>query len=84
MFYRTYFDGRWKSAASRRDAGFLLFDLALDPGEERNVATAHPAVVERHRSRVAALVRRLASPGARSVEPTALDRQRLRGLGYLE
>ena len=82
--YRTYVRGRFKSAFQRGSNRLVLFDLEADPGEQRDVADAHPEVVAAHRKRVAALSARLAAaPGARR-GPTEADRERLRALGYLE
>ena len=82
--YRTYREGRFKSAWPRSGDAPLLFDLEVDPDETRDVAAEHPAVLERHRDRVAELSGQLR---ARNEPMTALDaeaEERLRVLGYLE
>ena len=83
--FRTYYDGRFKTLLRREDGRQLLFDLARDPAERRDVASSHPDVVRRHRERIEDLSSRLAA--TRRGAPERLserDRERLRMLGYLE
>ena len=82
--YRTYLDGRFKSSHRREDGAVLLFDLARDPGETRDVAAAHPEVVARHRARIEELSERLSARRAVVERLTEDDRERLRALGYLD
>jgi len=81
---RTYRRGRWKSAMSRRGGVPLLFDLATDPGEQRNVAAEHPDVVAAHRARMDGLTAALATTRATRADLEPDERKRLRALGYLE
>ncbi|MGH0032659.1 MAG: sulfatase-like hydrolase/transferase [Myxococcota bacterium] len=85
LAYQTYQRGRFKSLR-RRDGPLLLLDLEEDPGETRDVAAAHPEVVEAHRRRVETLTRELSAresaAGPRQESEVWLDR--LRALGYVE
>jgi uncharacterized sulfatase len=40
-------DGNWKLLLDKDGSAPQLYDLAADPGETKNQADAHPAVVER-------------------------------------
>jgi arylsulfatase A-like enzyme len=82
--YRTYLRGRWKSALRRDDGTHHLFDLASDPGEARDVAAAHPDVVEAHRRRIDELGEALSARRAVVERLSEEDRERLRALGYLD
>src|SRR5262249_5050867 len=39
--------GAWKAGRLKKDAALELYDLAADSGERRDVAVAHPDVVEK-------------------------------------
>jgi arylsulfatase A-like enzyme len=82
--FRTYRRGQWKSFWNRADDRIALVDLATDPHETRDESNQHPEIVAEHRARMAELARSLA--GARNLQPgpTALERERLEALGYLE
>ena len=82
--YRTYLRGRWKSALRRDDGSLHLFDLEEDPGETRDVAAAHPNVMEAHRRRIDELGEALSARRAVVERLSEEDRERLRALGYLE
>jgi arylsulfatase A-like enzyme len=82
--YRTYRKGRWKSMWARGDGTLHLFDLERDPGELKDVASAHPEQALAHRHRVDVIVRALAVAGRREGARSPADRERLRSLGYLE
>jgi arylsulfatase A-like enzyme len=82
--YQTYLKGRWKSTRPRSGAHFHLFDLLEDPHERRNVAAAHPQVVEAHRRRMDELARSLTGGPVRERALSPSDEERLRALGYLE
>lgn len=75
--------GRWK-AAWGPDGGARLFDLARDPGEERDLAAAHPERLRELERLLRRLRRRpvVAEPRDR---PRAGEgrREELRALGYL-
>jgi len=43
-------DGEWKAVRNARRDTFALYDLASDPGEQRDVAQANPAVAARLRA----------------------------------
>ncbi len=47
-------EDRWKYIVNMRDGGHELYDLSVDPGEQRNVAPAHLDVCTRLRRRLAA------------------------------
>jgi arylsulfatase A-like enzyme len=82
--YRTYLRGRFKSAIRRDDGSFHLFDLERDPGETRDVASAHPDIVEAHRGRIEVIAEALSARRAVVERLSEADRDRLRALGYLE
>jgi arylsulfatase A-like enzyme len=82
--YRTYSDGRFKTAVRRRDGDVALFDLKRDPGERRNVAESHPDVLRRQLDRIQELSAALASQGTGVERLSERDRARLEALGYLD
>jgi arylsulfatase A-like enzyme len=82
--YRTYLRGGFKSALRRDDGSFHLFDLERDPGETRDVASAHPDIVEAHRGRIGEIAEALSARRAVVERLSEADRDRLRALGYLE
>lgn len=82
--WRTYRDGSWKSSFSRVRDRVLLFDLASDPREQRDLSGEHADVVAAHRSRVDALTRALAASGPRRDALSPEERARLEALGYLD
>jgi arylsulfatase A-like enzyme len=82
--WQTYRRGRWKSFHSRDARQHLLFDLAADPAETRDLAAKHPKVLQTHRERIAALADSLAARTASPSQLTDEDRSQLRALGYLE
>ena len=79
----TYQRGGWKSLWPRALAAPYLFDLAADPGELHDVASAHPDRIAEHKQRIDELVHRLAG-GATSRTLSPEDQTRLRALGYAE
>jgi arylsulfatase A-like enzyme len=82
--WRTYRAGRWKSFWHRGEPVSYLVDLEADPGERRDVAAAHPDVMEEHRLRIDQLTTELAAPGAPSKELDPKLVELLRQLGYVE
>lgn len=68
--------GRWKLIEHR---GVSLFDLAVDPGERRDVSASHPGWVRALRQ---ARPRSVPTGAPAKLDPKA--RERLRALGYLE
>jgi hypothetical protein len=60
-----------------------LYDLAADPGEQSNVATQHPSVVEALRERLLAW-RENGEDARASGKMTPESRAELKALGYLE
>lgn len=52
--YRVVRDGNWKLQSLERPRQDLLFDLASDPTERRDVAAANPAMVQALRAKLAA------------------------------
>jgi arylsulfatase len=94
--YNIVRDGRWKyrlekPGADSRPARELLFDIAEDPMEERDVAHLYPDIVESMRNQYREFARRIsdrAPPLAVSVpgEDETLDveeLERLEALGYV-
>jgi arylsulfatase A-like enzyme len=70
-----------------RTESWALYDLARDPGETRDVAAEHPAVLAELRRTLAAWERKNAVPsGTRSVPPKVDEEslERLRALGYAD
>jgi arylsulfatase A-like enzyme len=63
----------------------LLYDVAQDPGEQHNVATAHPDVVARLRTELAQSMTQaeVTAVGRAKMVIRELDQERLRALGYL-
>jgi arylsulfatase A-like enzyme len=82
--FQTYRRAGWKSMRWRRTQKVLLFDLAADPGETRDVAGRHPAMAQEHVERMGTLARRLAAAGDQPAVLSPTDARRLRALGYLE
>lgn len=80
---RTVRDVSWAPDFEREAGTIELYDLAADPGEERNVAADHP---ERRAALEAALDTWIANhPAAGTRVPAATDRaEDLRALGYVE
>jgi arylsulfatase A-like enzyme len=78
---------RWKyiAAPNAPDVAEELYDLASDPRERRNLATAEPARLAELRARVAAVeATALESDAVLSADEEAAVEQRLRDLGYIE
>lgn len=72
-------DGRWK--AIRAGAVVEIYDVQSDPGEQRNLVAAQPAMASAMSARIDAL-RAAGTPAASPVvSPEA--RERLRALGYV-
>jgi arylsulfatase A-like enzyme len=82
--YQTYREGRWKSTWPRAGGVPYLFDLEEDPQESINQAVVQAEVVQRHRERIDALERQLATLRGQDADLSGEDRERLRALGYLE
>ncbi|MCC6765549.1 MAG: sulfatase [Deltaproteobacteria bacterium] len=61
----------------------LLFDLATDPGEQRDVSRARPERVEAFRADLEAFAKKHAATGASSVTLTPEQLERLKSLGYV-
>ena len=82
--YRTYRRDGFKSVWPRNADAPLLFDLTLDPGESRDVAAAHPEVLDSHERRVKALSEELAAGSRPKDVLDANTANRLRVLGYID
>jgi arylsulfatase A-like enzyme len=80
---RSLRDARFKLVLDRRDGRRSLYDLAADPGEQRDVSAEHPEVVARM---VEVLARHAERERIAPVapEPSREVRERLRALGYAE
>lgn len=73
---------RWKYLRGA-DNKERLFDLAADPHELRDVAEAHPKILEECRGRLDLLLeRQLARPGGSQRPATGEELRGLQGLGY--
>ena len=74
-------DGRWKYIHSARPE---LYDLAVDPGETRNLVDREPEIVARLERRLVELLATAGSaPSDSSVETTSATEAQLLALGYL-
>jgi arylsulfatase A-like enzyme len=82
--FQTYRRERWKLVRRREDGKLWLFDLTNDPGEKRDVAAMHPAIVESLERRIDELAQRLGAEGDREEVLSPEDLGRLRALGYAE
>ena len=78
-------DGSWKLVTSLDDESVAdaLYDLAADPRERRNLASAHPEVVERLKARLRELTTERTDAAEMSEEDDAILAERLEELGYL-
>ncbi|HEX6199812.1 MAG TPA: sulfatase, partial [Thermoanaerobaculia bacterium] len=81
--------GPWKAIFPLNDEPARLYRLDEDPGERRDVAAEHPAVLARLRELVVAHVetaRALGRPAGEEPAPalTPEERRRLEALGYVE
>ncbi len=78
-------DGAWKLVTSLEDerVADALYDLEADLGERRNVAAAHPEVVERLKDLLRGLLTDRADAVAMAEEDDAVLAARLEELGYL-
>jgi len=81
LSYRRY---PWKSLRDRRDGRLHLFNLAEDPGEQRDVAAEHASVAREHEERIGVLAASLSAPARSESGLTESDKERLRALGYLD
>jgi arylsulfatase A-like enzyme len=80
-------DGDWKLIRDLRTGALALYDLAADPGEQRDLAASRPE----ERERLRALLDAEFGGGHPAQDPLALPaplepetRERLRALGYLD
>ena len=74
-------DGAWKLL--RHGDTVLLFDLAEDPGETRNLAAERPAVVAALEASRLERLRQVGSSAPQLQEQSRETLERLRSLGYL-
>jgi len=83
-YFRSVQDGKWKlvlGVGGRRPTGMELYDLAADPQETRNVATAHPEELRRLRAELMGWVKN--RPGRHAgQEEDEETLKALRALGY--
>ena len=84
LHYRTYREGRFKTAVRRSDGRAFLYDLEADPDEQRNLAQSHALRVLTHRNRLDELTRELAAAPVPRRELSEEEKGRLRALGYLQ
>jgi hypothetical protein len=82
--FQSYTLGSWKSMVHRDTGKHFLVNLQADPDERRSVHRQHPDVVAQHADRISALAKKLGSPSARQHMLSAVDRERLQALGYLD
>ena len=83
-WFRSYRHYPWKSLWDRRDGRLYLFNLAEDPGEQRNVALEHASLAREHLERIGALAAAVSVPARSGTPLSEADRQRLKALGYLD
>lgn len=83
-YFRSVQDGKWKlvlGVGGKRPTGMELYDLAADPQETRNVATAHPEELRRLRAELMGWVKN--RPGRHAgQEEDEETLKALRALGY--
>jgi uncharacterized sulfatase len=84
IHYRTYREGRFKTAVQRTTGRAFLYDLEADPDEQNDLSKAHALRVLAHRNRLNELTRELAAAPAPRRELSDEEKGRLRALGYLE
>ena len=84
-------DGRWKLVWHEADGRFELYDLASDPGEQRDLAALQPERVEQLHAELLALRRAaladaplVADERASGAGLGAAERRALADLGYVE
>ncbi len=80
---RAFYEWPWKYVESS-DGQHELYDLAADPGEERNRIRERPERARELASRLAARLERApgAGTGPRLADPDAAELEELRALGY--
>jgi arylsulfatase A-like enzyme len=89
--YRLFREGSLKLVVSS-EGDALLYDLAADPGETRDLAAERPADLARMQSRLAAVSEQIGLPaldaplsaGGGAPEMDEATREQLRALGYVE
>jgi len=84
LFFRTYREGRFKTAVRRKDGRAFLYDLEADPHEQRDLSAAETLRVHAHRMRLNELSEELAAAAAPQRELSEEEKERLRTLGYLD
>jgi arylsulfatase A-like enzyme len=84
LHYRTYREGRFKTAVQRKTGRAFLYDLDADPDEQNDLSKTHALRVLAHRNRLNELTRELAGAPAPHRELSEEEKARLRALGYLE
>ena len=80
---RAVQQGDWKLLYAHPARAFELYDLASDPGEQRNLADDDPERTEALRALLAPQLRPAARPALR-VPVSEEETEQLRALGYLE
>ena len=60
-----------------------LYDLRVDPWEQKDVAASHPDVVSDLTARMQALIRKYPRPDTQAIAPDRETAQKLKALGYL-
>jgi arylsulfatase A-like enzyme len=76
--------GDWKAILDPRTDEVLLFDLARDPGETRNLAAEKDAPTEQFHPLLTAHAGKEWKPPTSESVLTEDDRRRLEALGYIE
>ena len=80
-------DGNWKAIRSQGTQALALYDLAADPGEQRDVAAARPADRDRLKALLDTGLGGAPAPADPLAMPGHIDaatQQRLRALGYVD
>jgi len=89
-----WLDRRWAPLQGIRSADWKfidapqpeLYDLKSDPGERKNVISAHADEAKRMRAALQKILRASPSPAAAKIKPAAMSpesREKLRALGYV-
>jgi len=84
LSFRTYREGRFKTAVRRTDGQAFLYDLEADPHEQNDLAAGNAVQVRAHRVRLNELSHALAAAASPHRDLSEEEKDRLRRLGYLE
>jgi arylsulfatase A-like enzyme len=84
LTFRTYRQGRFKTTLRRSDGQAFLYDLEVDPHEQKDLAAGNAQQVQAYRMRLNELSQELAADESPHRDLSEDEKERLRTLGYLE